>query len=273
MLLPGEKEEQVNEQITLIRKMDGLTFGTDAYLLASFIKPEPSGRAVELGTGTGIISLLCAAKGRFSSIQALEIQEDFANLAARNVERNGLTDRITVRQGDIRCFRAEDLGGEAAVVFANPPYMKTDSGKRNDSDYRYLARHEVCGGIGDFCRAAARLLQYGGKFYCVWRPDRLTDLMAELRTCGLEPKTMAFVHADCESEPSMALVCAKKGGASGMRVLPPLCLHDAASHGETGRALSLRAARIYDTMNFYEEGASECGTHEASAQLCKTGGG
>ncbi len=255
MLLPGEKEEQVNEQITLIRKVDGLTFGTDAYLLAAFMKPEPSSVAIELGTGTGIISLLCAAKGRFASIQAIELQKDFADLAARNVERNGLSDRITVYHGDIRSFRAEDLGGEAAVVFANPPYMKTDSGKRNASDYRYLARHEVCGGIEDFCFAAARLLKHGGKFYCVWRPDRLADLVASLRTCRLEAKVMAFVHADCDTEPSMVLVCAKKGGASGMRVLPPLCLHDAASHGETGRELSLRAKRIYDTMNFYEEGS------------------
>ena len=61
MLEVGERLGAVNERITLIQKKDGLTFGTDAFLLASFIKPRKSGRALELGAGTGIISLLIAS--------------------------------------------------------------------------------------------------------------------------------------------------------------------------------------------------------------------
>ena len=59
-LLPNERLDKVNENITLIQKKDGLTFGTDAFLLASFIKSTPSKTAAELGAGTGIISLLRA---------------------------------------------------------------------------------------------------------------------------------------------------------------------------------------------------------------------
>jgi tRNA1Val (adenine37-N6)-methyltransferase len=147
---------------------------------------------------------------------------------------------------------ADAVGGEVDVVFSNPPYMRTDSGKRNESDRKYIARHEVCGGIDDFCHAAARMLKHGGKFYCVWRPDRLSNLMAAMRAYRLEPKTMVFVHGDVESEPSMVLLSAIKGGASGMRVLPPLCLHDVRDRGAPKRALTARAQEIYDTMSFYE---------------------
>ncbi len=248
MIQAGERLDEVNERISLIHKTDGLTFGTDAYLLAAFLRPAPRGIAVELGTGTGIISMLCASKGYFRETVAVEIQKDFAELAERNVKLNGLEKNVKILHTDLRDLRAFDVGEEAEVVFANPPYMRTDSGKRNESDYKYIARHEVCGGIGDFCACASRLLKHGGKFYCVWRPDRLSDLMASLRDHRLEPKVMLFVHADEESEPSMVLLSATKGGAPSMRILPPLFLHNVADRGEKKRALTERATQIYDRM-------------------------
>ena len=244
-LRDGERLDAVNEKITLIQKKDGLTFGTDAFLLASFIKPLSKGSAVELGAGTGIISLLLAARDRFSKIKAIEIQEDFAELATRNVTLNNMNGKIEVLHTDATKATANDIGGEADVVFTNPPYMKTDSGKRNQSDYKYIARHEVCGDINDFCAAAFRLLKHGGKFYAVWRPDRLTDLISAMRQNRLEPKTVTFVHAHTDSEPSMMLVSAIKGGASGMKVTPPLILYK-----DNCTEMSEQAQKIYDTMSF-----------------------
>ncbi len=250
-LLENERLDEVNEKISLIQKKDGLTFGTDAYLLAAFMRPQRRALAVELGTGTGIIPLLLAARDRFAKIWALEVQEEFSTLAARNVLLNRMEDRVFVRHADVREFDVSDVGREVDVVFSNPPYMRTDSGKRNLSDGKYIARHEVCGNIGDFCAAAERLLKYGGRFYCVWRPDRLSELMRALAEHHLEPKTMVFVHADAESEPSMVLLMATKGGAPSLRILPPLILHDTTEKAGT-RPLGVRAQAIYDTMSFYE---------------------
>lgn len=244
----GERLDTVNEQIKIIQKKDGLTFGTDAFLLASFIKGAPRARAVELGTGTGIISLLLSARSRVGRIYALEIQEDFADISRRNVLLNGMEERITVLCQDALSALPSDVGGEADIVFSNPPYMKTDSGKRNEHDYKYIARHEVCGDINGFCSAAFRLLKHGGKFYAVWRPDRLTDIIAAMRDNRLEPKIMTFVHADSESVPSMVLISATKGGSSGMRVTPPLMLYDSADR----REMSNRAKKIYENMSFDE---------------------
>ena len=246
ILNDGERLDKVNEQLTIIQKKDGLTFGTDAFMLAAFIKPMPKGHAVELGAGTGIISLLLGARNRFSSINAIEIQPDFADLARRNSELNGMCDKVRVLCADATKISASDIEGEVDAVFANPPYMKTDSGKRNESDYKYIARHEVCGDIDDFCAAAFRLLKHGGKFYAVWRPDRLTDIVSSMRKNRLEPKIMTFVHADSESVPSIVLISATKGGASGMKVTPPLLLYD----GKDRTQMSERAQKIYDTMSF-----------------------
>ena len=57
--------DEVNYRIRLIQKKEGLRFGTDALLLASYIGGRNGARAVELGGGSGIISLLCLAKEKF----------------------------------------------------------------------------------------------------------------------------------------------------------------------------------------------------------------
>ena len=127
--------------------------------------------------------------------------------------------------------------------------MRTDSGKRNESDYKYIARHEVFGGIEDFCAAAYRLLKHGGKFYCVWRPDRLSELMQAMAHNRLEPKLMTFVHADTHTEPSMVLVSAIKGGAPSMKVTRPILLYEDKIEAGGKRIMTADAEKIYDTMS------------------------
>ena len=245
-----ERLDYVNEKITLIQKKNGLTFGTDAFLLAAYIKSNRKSIAAELGCGTGIISLLCAAREKLSKIYAFEVQESFYDITKRNVDCNGFEDKIIPKHADIRNITSADTDGEIDVVFANPPYMKTTSGKRNESDEKYIARHEVMGNINDFCLAASKLLKYGGKFYVVWRPDRLIDLVSSLRNNALEPKLMTFVHADTDTEPSMVLICAVKGGKPDIRVTAPLFIYDSKDKISTFREMSQKAKDIYDTLKF-----------------------
>ena len=245
-LSENETLTKVNENIELIQNKNGLTFGTDAFLLASFIKAQKNSVAVELGGGTGIISLLCASREKFKTIYCAEIQPDFAEIIGRNAKLNNLDNKIVPLCEDVRNLKSATLGYEVDAVFSNPPYMKVDSGKRNDYDEKYIARHEVCGDIGDFCACAKRLLKHGGFFYCVWRPDRLVDLICAMRENNLEPKEMCFVHANTKSEPSIVLIKAKKGAASSTKVLEPLFLN----LDNDPKTLTERAKKIYEECNF-----------------------
>ena len=210
------------------------------------MKAQKSSIAVELGGGTGIISLLCASRKKFSKIHCVEIQKDFADVISRNATLNGLEDKVVSLCSDIRDLKSATIGCEVDAVFSNPPYMKVDSGKRNEYDEKFIARHEVCGDIGDFCACAKRLLKHGGFFYCVWRPDRLIDLVCAMRENSLEPKEICFVHANTNSAPSMVLVKAKKGASSGVIVHEPLFLNE----DDNPKALTERAQKIYEECNF-----------------------
>lgn len=221
-----ERQDFVNDRLTLIQETDGLTFGTDALLLAGYINGKYK-RGCEFGSGSGIISMLLVTRSKLDRTVALEVQQEYASLTERNVRLNGLEDKITAIHSDIRDYTPE---AEFDIIYTNPPYMKTDSGKKNAEDKKNIARHEVCGDIYDFCRAARKMLKFGGCFAAVYRTDRLVDLIDAMRTSKIEPKRITFVHADVDSEPSMALVEGKAGGRCGLLLTKPLIIYTDKSH-------------------------------------------
>ena len=228
MIYNDERLDEVNDKLTLIQKPDGLTFGTDALLLAGYVSGK-FGRGCELGGGSGIISMLLVTRDKINTVTVYEVQKEYADLIRRNAEHNRLEDRISAEHKDIRELTADE---DCEIAFTNPPYMKCDSGAQNATDAKTIARHEICGDIRDFCKAAAKKLKFGGSFYAVYRPDRLSDIMAAMRECKLEPKRMTFVHADTEKESSMVLIEAKRGAKSGMMLTPPLMIYTDTSHSE-----------------------------------------
>lgn len=224
-LSTGERLDAVNENLRLIQRTDGLTFGTDAYLLAAMLKTRPRSVGVELGGGTGIVSLLALTKNKLAHTHIWELQPEYAALCRRNAALNGLDTRVTVHEGDVRAALPADAGTEVDVVFSNPPYMLPGAGRDSRTREMNIARREENGTIADFCAAAARLLKYGGTCTIVYRPDRLADLIAAMRSVRLEPKYAVFVYPSLADAPCLVLVEAKKGGSVQLSVSPPLVIY------------------------------------------------
>lgn len=245
ILRQDEQLDTVNEQIRLIRRKQGLTFGTDAFLLAAFVRPMPGAAAVDLGSGTGILPLLLCAKNKVRTVTAVELQPEYADLCRRNAALNGMSDRIAVLRTDVRSFGQKDCGGEVGLVVSNPPYMRPGSGRPNRYTEKEIARHEVAGGIADFCAAAGRVLRTGGRFCVVWKPERLAELFSAMRACRLEPKRMTLVHADAAKEPCAVLAEAVRDGAPDLHISPPLFLYEPNTSPTGTRCLTADAGKIY----------------------------
>lgn len=209
----------------IIQKKDGFCFGMDAVLLSGFAVVKPGEKALDLGTGTGIIPLLLEAKYEGLHYTGLEIQEDMAEMAARSVALNHLQNKISIITGDIK--EAGSLFGAASfdVVTSNPPYMNDAHGLKNPDFAKSVARHEVLCTLSDVVREGARVLRPGGRFYLVHRPHRLIEIIAALTACRLEPKRIKMVHPFVGKEANMVLIEAVKGGKSMVKVEAPVIVY------------------------------------------------
>lgn len=220
-----ERFDKINERISLISLKSGLTFGTDSYLLSAFAHASKNGVCAELGGGTGVVSLLCAARLKYKKIYCAELQEYFAELIGRNAALNSLSDIVIPLRADVREITTAALGGEVDSVISNPPYMKSGSGITNASDEMNIARREENGTIADFCIAASKLLRWGGYFTAVYRPDRMAELIVSMRAASLEPKRLVMVYPTVSDKPCLVLIEAKKGAAEGITVSRPLIIY------------------------------------------------
>ena len=243
--------DRVNDDLILTQRSRGLKFGTDALLLASFV---PAARrplaAAELGSGTGILSLLLLSRNKAERVFCYEVQPAYAALTRENAEKNGLSDRMRVFCRDIRDASPADCGGELDLVVSNPPYLAAGAGLPSSADEKNIARREIFGGIGDFCAAAARLLRTGGSFFLVYRPERLAALFGALDAASLSPKKLTLVSEYPSAAPSLLLMEAKKGAGEGLEITRPLFLRD----GPDADAYSADAAAIYEGKTIFEKG-------------------
>lgn len=223
-----ERYDYVNDNLKLIQETEGLTFGTDALLLAGYICGKYK-IGCEFGGGSGIISLLLLSREKLGKAISLEVQSDYAELVSKNALLNGLNDKLISVCTDVREYESDY---EFEIIYSNPPYMKADSGKSNASSKKAIARHEIKGDINDFCRSASRMLKFGGTFAAVYRPDRMCDLIFAMRSYNIEPKRMTLVYADDKSEPSMLLIEGKKGGKCGLLATRPLIIYSDYEHSK-----------------------------------------
>lgn len=209
----------------IIQKKDGFCFGMDAVLLSGFAQVKEGERAIDLGTGTGIIPILLEAKYKGKEYIGLEIQAEVAEMADRSVRLNHLEEKVSIVSGDIK--EAGKLFGKAQfdVVTSNPPYMNDAHGLKNPDLPKAIARHEVLCTLDDVVREAAGLLKPGGRFYMVHRPHRLIEIVTALTKYKLEPKRMKLVHPFADKEANMVLIEAVRGGRSMIKVEAPIVVY------------------------------------------------
>ena len=157
----------------------------------------------------------------------MELLPEAVRLAERAAVENGLTDRLTFRQGDLRDIRSLLPAGGFDLAVCNPPYYLAGAGKLPAAEALRSARSEEGCSLEEVCAAAAYLLRWGGTFCLVHKPERLADLCCALRERGLEPKRLRLVCRRAGDAPSLLLLEARRGGRPGLDIAAPLCLEEA----------------------------------------------
>lgn len=240
MMYPNERIDDLQRGgLRVIQRADAFRFGTDAVLLADFAAPRRHDRVCDLGTGTGIIPLLLYARENTISADAVEIQPDMADMAARSMALNGLSEKIRVLPGDLRQIRTLLPHARYDLVTCNPPYGKAGGTLLNPDASKRLARHEESCAIEDVACAAAWLLQNGGRLCCVFPAARMIELSDAMRKYRMAPKRIRMVHSRVEKAAHLCLMEGMLDARPGLIIEPPLVIYD------ENNAYTLELRRIY----------------------------
>lgn len=193
-------------------------FTSDAVLLANLSKVKKGDIVADFGTGSGIISILIAAKTNAGEIYALEKQSIMCDLARKNAEYNNLSDRIQVVEGDIS--DADRLLGKESVnvVVCNPPYFRKGSGAERGREEIALSRHESSCDLKGIIESASLVLKWGGALYMVHKVERMAEAIGYMQAAALEVKNVTLVYPKADKAADVFIVEARKKGASGMKL-------------------------------------------------------
>ena len=217
---------QINN-LKLIQNKNGFCFGIDSVLLSDFAKRiKNNSKIIDLGTGTGIISILLTAKINPKKIIGVEIQKEIAEMAQRSVLLNSLEDKIMILNEDIKKLdKVLEKEGFDAIV-TNPPYMKANTGLTNENMVKMISRHEVECNIEDIAKISYKLLRNQGEIYMVHRPDRLVDVMEIFRRYKLEIKELRMVYSKADTQANLVLIKAVKNAKSFLKIDKPLYVYN-----------------------------------------------
>lgn len=214
------------KNLKIIQNESGFCFGIDSVLLSDYAKGiKKDSRVVDIGTGTGIISILLCAKTSLEKIYGVEIQEDVSEMAKRSVILNDLQTRMEIINSDINNIFEHLEKHKFDVVVTNPPYKKTDTGLTNIEEKKLISRHEVKCTLEDVIKNASTLLKDLGEFYMVHRTERLVDIMCLLRKYKLEPKNIRFVHPKADDKPNLILIRAVRNAKEFLKIDKPLVVY------------------------------------------------
>jgi len=207
-------------RLRILQKKKGYRFSVDAPLLADFIRTRPEDEALELGTGSGVISLLLSVKP-FRRITALELQAGLAEMARRNVELNGLGERIDIIEADLRTYVP---GRTFSLVFSNPPYIRAATGFLSASAEKSAAKHEIHGTIGEILEKTAEWLAPEGRACYVYPEKRRTDFSRAADARGFRILRFRQVLPR-ESEPANLFLVELGFATVHPEIMPPLVLY------------------------------------------------
>ncbi|WP_378951259.1 tRNA1(Val) (adenine(37)-N6)-methyltransferase [Pelosinus sp. sgz500959] len=211
-------------QLKVIQSETEFCFSLDAVLLAHFVTVRQGDRAVDLGTGTGVIAFLLTARGA-GRIQGLELSESMAAMAKRSVILNNLEDKVEIIQGDLCNVKELFPAGQYDLVVSNPPYRPVGGGYISPNDRVAMAKHEVTATLQDVVNGARHLVKTRGRFAMVHLPERMAEILVAMSQAGIEPKRLQLVHSTVDKKPKMLLVEGIRGGKPGLEVLPPLIVY------------------------------------------------
>lgn len=202
-------------------------FSLDSVLLPNFVRINKNTKTIlDLGTGNAPIPMILSTLTN-AKIYGIELQKEVYNLAIESLKINKLENRIEIINDNIKNLDNYFSPNSFDVIVTNPPYFKyNEKSNINDVIQKTIARHEKEITLAEIVSIAKKFLNNNGTFAMVHRTDRLIEVIEEFRKNNIEPKRIRLIYPKIGEESNMFLIEGRKNGNSGLKILPPLIVHN-----------------------------------------------
>lgn len=203
--------------LMLFQDGEGYAFTTDAVLLANLADIRKDERVVELGSGSGVISILLYSKTEAKEIIGVEIQKRLYEMSVESLALNNIKDRLSFINADMK--EAHRLLGANSfdAAICNPPYEKAGKASYKNEETA-ICKSEIAVSLDEVAASAKRLLKYGGRFCMIHKAERLTDITVAMRSNGIEPLKLILISQNAEKAPDRVIVEGRKGGKGKLKI-------------------------------------------------------
>ncbi|MCC7275371.1 MAG: methyltransferase [Alphaproteobacteria bacterium] len=213
-------------KVRLRQPKEGYRVAIDPVFLAASVPAAPGDTVLDVGTGVGAAALCLAWRVPACRVVGLEVQRALGQLASRNIDANGVGDRVSVIIGDLQRPPPRLAPASFSHVMANPPYM--ESGRVDPAPHAGKAAATVEGeaDLAAWVRFALLMAKQNGTVTFIHRADRLDALLALL--AGRLGDIAVLPLWPAPEKPAVRVLVQGRRDAGGpMRLLPGIVLHRA----------------------------------------------
>lgn len=154
---------------------------TDTSLFGALIEPKNPKSVLDIGTGTGVLSLMIA-QITDAQINAVEIEENAYQQALENFNQSNWSDRIAVIKDDIKNY-ANTSSQKFDLIISNPPFFQ-NSFKSNQNN-KNLARHNDSLSLKELAHCVHQMISENGEFWVLLPEYESNSLLVELNNLGI----------------------------------------------------------------------------------------
>ena len=210
----------------IVQDTDYFNFSLDSVLLVNFCDIRKNYKILDICSGNCPIPLMLESKVN-NKIYACEIQKEIYELGLESIKLNDLEERIDLLNMDAKELTKKFETDTFDLITCNPPYFKlNEKSIKNDNDIKSNARHELLINLEDIFKISRKLLKNNGKLVMVHRTERLDEIIELSKKYNLNIKRIQFIYPKENEESNMIIIEAHKNGKEGLKVLPPIIVHD-----------------------------------------------
>lgn len=203
------------------------TFGVDSIILLDFAKMKKNKNLIDIGSGSGILSLGANDYYNLKKVYAIEIQKEKANLLKENLNINDIYN-VEIVNKDLNNV---DLGSNLIdYIITNPPYYKITDNIRNKNEEFLISRQEKYLKLENIFDFANKTLKDRGKLFMIHKTERMVEIFN--KSGNLKPKRIRFVQSTYNKKPQFILIEFVKNANDGIKIEDPLIIYENSTYTE-----------------------------------------